>query len=99
MKPVSAADPPPLDFEEFVDVLRLRISLADAMKPNDLHDFRKLMSDYAEVTPDGWWKRAFERLDDQGHLDPASGMAGGPSPFARLSDAGQTYVESQQGTA
>lgn len=93
---VPGVDPPPLDFDEFVAVLRVRIGLADGMKPGELHDFRELMSDYAETIPDQWWERAFERLDNQGHLHPESGMAMGPSPFARLSDEGQTYVESQR---
>jgi hypothetical protein len=86
----------PSAFDDFVDRLRKKIGRADAERPSEGHDFRGLMSDEAEGIPEGWWERAFERLQSQGHLDPASsGMSMGPSPHGRLSDAGHTYLESQ----
>jgi hypothetical protein len=62
----------PLNFYEFVDVLRRRIGDADALNPAVLHDFEELMSDYKDVTPPQWYHEVSDELQAQGHLDPAS---------------------------
>jgi hypothetical protein len=72
-------------FDEFVDELRRRLGAADALKPSELHDFRELMSDYADKVGDNWYSDAFDELEAQGHLDPASGKTMGPTVFGRLS--------------
>jgi hypothetical protein len=80
-----------LTFEEFVDLLRERIFDADALDRSKLHEFKELMSDYAAVTPDGWYDDAFEELQAQGHLHEVSGATFG-GPFGRLSADGRLYV-------
>jgi hypothetical protein len=86
-----------LDFEEFVDLLRERLFDADALARSTLHEFRDLMSDYAGVTPEGWYDDAFEELVAQGHLDPdASGRAFGGSVFGRLSADGRLHVRRER---
>jgi hypothetical protein len=80
----------PLDFEEWVGLLRRRIGDADAIKPNEAHDFRELMSDYADVTPPQWYHEAFDELEVWGHLDPSSGKAMGTA-HGRLSADGRAY--------
>ena len=69
-------------FDEFVDVLRERLFAADALKPGELHDFHELMSDYADKVGENWNEYAFDELEAQGHLDPASGKAMGPTMTA-----------------
>jgi hypothetical protein len=85
-------------FYEFVDVLRARLFAADALKRAELHDFADLMrrEDYADLIPDNWYDDAFDELKTQGHLDPASGKAMGPTMHGRLSADGRAYVRWQQ---
>ena len=83
-------------FVEFVDVLRERLAAADALKPSELHDFRELMSDYADKVGDNWYEDAFDEVEVQGHLDPASGKTMGPTVFGRLSADGRAYVRWQE---
>lgn len=64
-------------FDELLDLLRKRIGLADAIKPGDLHSFKELMSDHADVIADNWYWEAFEELEGQGHLGRASGKTMG----------------------
>ena len=71
-------------FDEFVEVLRARLGDADALKPGELHDVHELMSDYADKVGDNWYEDAFDELEAQGHLDPASGKTMGPRMHARL---------------
>jgi hypothetical protein len=82
-----------LDFEEWVDVLRERIGAADATNDAEKHSFKRLMADYAEVTPELWYWDAFEELDMQGHLNPdvSSRLMGGDA-VARLSADGRDYL-------
>jgi hypothetical protein len=48
---VAAADI--LSFDEFVDLLRVRLRAADALKPGELHEFKGLFSpEDAEAIPD-----------------------------------------------
>lgn len=95
MTHVSAVEP--LDFDEFVDLLRVRLGDADALKLSEAHDFKTLMSDYTEVIPDNWWWDAFDELDAQGHLQPgASGKTFGVgNVHARLSADGRLYLRTQ----
>lgn len=83
-------------FVEFVDVLRKRLAAAGALKPSELHDFRELMSDFADKVGDNWYEDAFDELEVQGHLDPASGKTMGPTVFGRLSADGRAYVRWQE---
>jgi hypothetical protein len=79
-------------FDEFVDVLRERIGTADALNPGELHDVHELMSDYADRVGDNWYENAFDELEAQGHLDPASGKTMGPTMSARLSADGRLHL-------
>jgi hypothetical protein len=83
-------------FDEFVDVLRKRLAAHDALNPSALHDFREVMNDYADKVGDNWYSDAFDELEAQGHLDPASGKAMGPKPHGRLSADGRMYVRLQE---
>ncbi len=92
---MTAVDPPP--YEEFVDLLRTRLGVADDVKPDEFHSFKTLMEDEAEkgLVPDHWYHRAFDDLDAQWHLDPgASGKVMGDAN-ARLSPEGREYLKSQ----
>jgi len=83
-------------FDEFVDVLRERLFAADALKPGELHDVHELTSDYANRVGENWYEDAFDELEAQGHLDPASGKAMGPTMHGRLSADGRAYVRQLQ---
>ena len=82
-------------FDDFVDVLRERLFSKDALDRSTLHDFRELMSDQADTTPESWYDDAWEELKAQGHLDPASGRAMGGTVFGCLSADGRLYVRSK----
>lgn len=84
-----------LTFEEFVDLLRERLFDADAIDSSKLHEFKELMSDFADVTPEGWYDNAFAELDAQGHLHDQSGASFG-GPFGRLSADGRLYVRGER---
>jgi hypothetical protein len=79
-------------FDELVDTLRVRIRDADALNSSELHSFRELMSDQADVIADGWYWEAFEELEAQGHLNPASTVLNGGDACARLSADGRLYL-------
>jgi hypothetical protein len=79
-------------FDELVDLLRVRIGLADDLNDSELHSFKKLMDDHAHALADHFYWRAFEELDAQGHLDPASIKAMGGDAHARLSADGRLYL-------
>jgi len=88
-----------IDFDQFVDLLRGRIGAADAVKgSHELHSFRDLMSDYADVTPSQWYQEAFEALDAQGHLSPTSRVAKRGDAYGRLSADGRVYLGEVDGT-
>ena len=87
-----------IDFDRFVNLLRVRIGAADAIEgSHELHSFRELMSDYADVTPSKWYKRAFRELDAEGHLSPTSRAAKGGDAIARLSEDGRLYLGDVRG--
>ena len=69
-----------------------RLGDADALKPSELHDFHELMTDYADKVGEAWYENAFDELHAQGHLDPASGKAMGPTMHGRLSADGRAYL-------
>jgi hypothetical protein len=79
-------------FDELVDLLRVRLRDAEALDLNHLHSFKELMSEHADVIADGWYWEAFEELDEQGHLNPASVKANGGDAHARLSADGRLYL-------
>jgi hypothetical protein len=83
-------------FDEFVDVLRLRMFDADALNRGELHDVHELMSNYEGKVGDNWYEDAFDELKAQGHLDSASVKTMGPRMHARLSADGKHYVRSPQ---
>ncbi len=83
-----------LSFDELVDLLRVRLRDADAVKPGELHSFKELMSDHAEVIADGWYWEALEELKAQGHLHAASDLALGGDADGRLSADGRFYLRS-----
>jgi hypothetical protein len=76
-------------FDELLDLLRVRLRDADALDREHLHSLKELMSDHTDVIADGWYWEAFEELDAQGHLDPASVKANGGDAHARLSADGR----------
>jgi hypothetical protein len=78
-----------------VDLLRVRIGIADDLDAIKLHSFKELMSDHADVLGEQWYTRAFEELDALGHLDPASGKEMGFDAHGRLSAEGRFYLRSQ----
>jgi len=80
-------------FDELVDLLRVRLRDADAINPSTLHGFKELMADHADVIADQWYQEAFDELDAQGHLDPASGKVSGDA-VGRLSADGRLYLRS-----
>jgi hypothetical protein len=88
---MAAAEVPP-DFDELVDLLRVRIRDADALNSSAIHSFKELMSDQAEHIPDNWYWEAWDELDAQGHLDPASHKAMGGDACGRLSADGRLYL-------
>jgi hypothetical protein len=81
-------------FDELVDLLRVRLRDADAINPSELHSFKELMSDHADVIGDNWYWEAFEEIAAQGHLDPASIKANGGDAHGRLSADGRLYLRS-----
>jgi hypothetical protein len=90
---VSAAEHP--SFDELVDLLRVRLRDADALKASELHSFKELMSDQAHMIGEQWYWEAFDDLDAQGHLDRASFKANHGDAHARLSADGRLYLRSE----
>jgi hypothetical protein len=70
LAPLAAGEIP--SFDELVDLLRERLGYADAINSSELHSFRELMADRADVISDNWYWEAFEELEAQGHLNPSS---------------------------
>jgi hypothetical protein len=87
----SSGDLP--NFDDFVTDLRDRLGTADAINSSELHSFKALMSDVG-VIPEQWYQEAFDELEAQGHLDPASGKVMGDA-VGRLSADGHLYLRSQ----
>jgi hypothetical protein len=79
-------------FYELVDLLRSRIGVADAIKDGELHSFKTLMSDRADVIADQWYWKAFDELETLGHLDPASHKEFGGDACGRLSAKGDRHL-------
>jgi hypothetical protein len=90
--PVSTDDVP--SFDELLDLLRVRLGMADALNLGELHSFKTLMADHEEVIADGWYWQALDELKAQGHLDDASVKANGGDAHARLSADGRLYLRS-----
>jgi hypothetical protein len=89
-----------LRFEEWVDVLRMRLFAADELDDEgELHSFRTLMSDYADVTPHQWYWDGEEELSVVGHLRPGSRVLSGGDACGRLSEHGRAYVEASRTAA
>jgi hypothetical protein len=91
----------PIDFDEYVDVLRQRLFDYEAVHDmSDMPHFDELMADYDGVAPDAWPAQAYEELEAQGHLNPTSGRAFGPKSggtvFGVLSADGRYYVREQR---
>jgi hypothetical protein len=82
------------DFDEFVSVIRIRLRDADAIEYGRLHQFREHLTSEAEhaVIPDNWYWEAFDELEAQGHLDPASSRLNGGDAMAGLSADGRYYL-------
>ena len=89
---MSAPEPP--RFDELLDLLRVRLGDADALEAARIHSFKELMADHAELIGEQWYWHAFEELDAQGHLDPASHKENGGDARGRLSADGRLYVRS-----
>jgi hypothetical protein len=89
---LSAAELP--TFDELLDLLRVRLRDADAINPDELHSFKELMRDHADVIADQFYHQAFDELEAQGHLDPASRKTFGDA-HGRLSADGRLYLRSE----
>jgi hypothetical protein len=85
-----AADIP--SFDTLLDLLRLRLNIADVIYDSELHSFKELMANQANVIADGWYWQAFAELKAQGHLDTPSSLGNGGDAFARLSAEGHLYL-------
>jgi hypothetical protein len=85
-----AADIP--SFDALLDLLRVRLQVADALHNSELHSFKVLMVDKANLVSDGWYWEAFEELQGQGHLHTASNLGNRGDAFARLSADGRMYL-------
>jgi hypothetical protein len=82
-------------FDEFVDLIRVRLGMADDVIPSELHSFKMLANEYEAAVGDQWYWRAFEELDAEGHLDPLSRKAFGGDAEARLSAEGRYYLRTK----
>jgi hypothetical protein len=85
-----AADIP--SFDALLDLLRGRLQVADALHNSELHSFKVLMVDKANLVSDGWYWEAFEELQEQGHLHTDSSLGNRGDAFARLSADGRLYL-------
>jgi hypothetical protein len=83
-----------LDFDEFVDLIRVRLGDADAIDTGRLHRFREdlLSEEERTVIPDGWYYDAFDELQAQGHLSDQSQKLYGLDACGRLSADGRLYL-------
>jgi hypothetical protein len=93
---LSPADLP--SFDELVDLLRVRLGIADDLNATESHSFKALMKDEAEkgLVADHFYHRAFDELQAQGHLDPAaSRKAMAFEAYGRLSADGRLYLRSE----
>ena len=90
LAPLAAGEIP--SFDELVDLLGERLGYADAINSSELHSFRELMADRADVISDNWYWEAFEELEAQGHLNPSSLKLNGGDAVARLSSDGRLYL-------
>ena len=61
-------------FDELLGLLRVRLQLADDVNVGELHSFKVLMADKANVVSDAWYWDAFAELQAQGHLDTPSSL-------------------------
>ena len=68
-----------------LDLLRVRLGDADAVGAARIHSFKELMADHAGLIGELWYWHAFEELEAQGHLDPASHKENGGDARGRLS--------------
>jgi hypothetical protein len=82
-------------FDELVDLLRVRLGIADAVDPDHGHSFKELMKDHSDVIADRWYHEAFDELEEQGHLDRGSGKAMGDA-HGRLSADGRLYLRTSE---
>jgi hypothetical protein len=87
----------PSDFDDLVDLLRVRLGIADDLDARKPHSFRELMSDRAdagEVQDDFYW-RAFAELEATNHLaNRVSVLESSGDAVGRLSDDGRRYLRS-----
>lgn len=87
--------PEPLSFDDFVNLLRVRLGIADVVESSEIHSFKKLMADHAEVVPEGWYWDAYDELAALGHLDAVSHRANLGDACGRLSADGRWYLQSE----
>jgi hypothetical protein len=83
-----------LGFDELVDLLRVRIGLADDLNAEEIHSFKVLMDDLPHVTADHFYWQAFEELRALGHLDPVSHKEFEVDACGRLSADGRLALRS-----
>jgi hypothetical protein len=74
---------------------RVRLRDADAVNDAELHSFKELMHDQADVIADQWYWEAFEELQAQRHLHDESAPGNGGDAYGRLSADGRLYLRSQ----
>jgi hypothetical protein len=68
LAPLAAGEIP--SFDELVDLLRERLGYADAINSSELHSFRELMADRADVISDNWYWEGVRRTRGPGPSQP-----------------------------
>jgi hypothetical protein len=86
----GAADIP--SFDALLDLLRGRLQVADALHSSELHSFKVLIVDKANLVSDGSYWEAFEELQEQGHLHTASNL--GPAATFETESVGAETMSS-----
>ena len=79
-------------FEQFVDDLRERLGIADAIDSSGIHSFKELMSDFPGGAAEQWYWHAYEELEAQGHLEKPGDVSHktfGGDAYGRLSADGR----------
>jgi hypothetical protein len=72
------------DFDQMVDLLRVRLRDADAVNDSELHSFKELMKDQRGVLADRWSGRRLRISKRWVTFTPESSLGNGGDAFGRL---------------
>jgi hypothetical protein len=84
-----------ITFDEYVELLRIRLNQADRTDKDRLHSFKRLSEDLQALLPERWYWQAFEQLASLGHLSEDSSRGNSGDAYARLSTEGRTYLHAK----